>query len=132
MSVYKEDWAKLDDYGDARDHLHITKLSNLVQQMNQQTVTESEPEIKSVIKDLSIELKRAKALYNELSRQKKLVDDPLTFLYMCDEDLDEMRDWCFENNLVCKIIFLSISDYDVQAMVFKSKEDAMAFKLQWT
>lgn len=94
-------------------------------------VTDKEPEISKLTKLLARELKEAKALFDKLAAQKQFADNPLNFLYSVNDNLNEMQNWCFENDLVFKLVTIDILEDEVQAIVFKTEEDAMAFKLRW-
>ena len=115
-----------------KDYTYEQDLYTLIQQVNQANPANETPEVPKLIKELTRELKKAKNLFDELTQQKKFASNPLHFLYATSDDLDEMQDWCFENDLVFKIEVVEFLDTEIQAIIFKTEEDAMAFKLRWT
>ncbi len=115
------------------DTAYQQRLYDLLNQASRQPLhIESDvPETKILVKELEDQLLKAKILFEYLTKQTEIVNNPLNFLYAIDEDLDEKQDWCFENDLIFKVIVEELIDIEVQIILFKTEEDATAFKLRW-
>lgn len=134
MAAYDEDiWSKGSTVYDALldKNRYNQDLVDLIRQANQSSIKDPDIKISIVVKKLAKKLKQIKTEFDELTKQEEFAKNPLHFLFTCDDDLTEMQDWCFDNDLLCKVKFVSIMEYDIQAIIFKTEEDATAFKLRW-
>jgi len=118
---------------DYEDMEYLKKMHDLLTQTQQLPfhIKSDGPETKGLVRELEGQLLKAKIVFEDLTRQTEIANNPLNFLYAFDEDLDEMQDWCFENDLIFKVIVEEIIDIEIQIIHFKTEEDATAFKLRW-
>lgn len=78
---------------------------------------------------LDKEISKIEEKLEKLKRDRGLYDDGRIFVYRKSYSLDEIRDWCFEQNIVFKMENATILSNQVRLLIFRTREDAMAFKL---
>lgn len=78
---------------------------------------------------LDKEIAKTEEKLEKLKMDRGLYDDGRIFVYRKSYSLDEIRDWCFEQNIVFKMENATILSNQVRLLVFRTREDAMAFKL---
>ena len=78
---------------------------------------------------LSKEIKKVEKKLAKLKMDQGLLDDGRIFVFRKSYSMDEIRDWCFEQNIVFKMENASILGTQVRLLIFRTKEDAMGFKL---